>query len=276
MSTLTGALLNDSAETRLPLEDSSPGNVSRYETSTVAPSILYCERLPYISSAATYTDLSATNRILHQIWRSSSPLQIHITMSQLRRTLLLGLIPSVFATPLNNRDSDPPVPVIAGPDSQIFPCTATLVANLPCPTGPPLSYATTETLYQEVDCKGCLDVTLHTIPEACSTPTEIPDEVHGTATAFYFICSPTPTLPIHPRGIEPRQGACTTKLILPVGITGVTATVFKEYITVTRRLPCGGCELVTSTGVGGLGVIAPPGVTVTVHVGTRTAYGCLE
>lgn len=183
-------------------------------------------------------------------------------------------MPSVFATPLNNRDSDPPVPVIAGPDSQIFPCIATLVAQQPCPAGPPLSYATTETLYQEVDCEGCPDVTLRNVLEACTTPTKVREEVRSTATEWEFTCSPTTTLPIHPRGIEPRQGACTTTLILPVGVTGVTATVFREYVTVTSRLPCGGCELVTSTAVGGLGVIIPPGATVTADVGTRTAYAC--
>lgn len=195
-------------------------------------------------------------------------------MSQLRRTLLLGLIPSVFTTLLSNLDSDAPVPVVAGPDSQIFPCTATLVAQQPCPTGPSRFYTATETLYQEVDCEGCLDVTLRSVLEACSTTTEIPEEVRGTATEWEFICSPTPTLPIHPREIEPRQGACTTTLILPVGIAGVTATVFREYVTVTSRRPCGGCELVTSTAIGGLGVIIPPGVTVTADVGTRTAYAC--
>lgn len=196
-------------------------------------------------------------------------------MLQLRRSFLLGLLPSAFSKPLNNRDPGSQVPVLAGPVPQIFPCTATLdVTPQPCSTGPPISYAATETLYKEVDCVGCLDVTLQTTSEACPAPTEVPEEVDETTTEWEVVCSPTPTLPIHARELAPRQDTCSTTLMLPVPIMGVTATVFKEYVTVTSRLPCGGCELVTSTVVGGLGPIIPPGATVTADVGTRTRYAC--
>lgn len=198
-------------------------------------------------------------------------------MLELRSTLLLALFPQALSNPLNNRAPDQQVPVLAGPDSQILPCTATLdVPQQPCPTRPPHAYTATETLYQEVDCAGCLDVTLRTVPEPCSTPTAVLEEVDGTATEWEAICSPTPTLPIHPREVEPRQEACSTTLMLPVEVVGVTATVFNEYITVTSKLPCGGCELVTSTVVGGLGVINRPGVTATADVGTTTAYACSD
>ena len=198
-------------------------------------------------------------------------------MLELRRILLLGLLPSAITTTLKASNSDVPAPIAAGPDPQIFSCTATLdIARRPCAAGPPLAYTATETLYREVNCAGCFDVTLRTVSDACPGPTGRPEGVEGTATEWEVICSPTPTLPIHSRAVEPRQETCSTTLMLPAEIVGVTATVFNEWVTVTSILPCEGCELVTSTVVGGLGPIIPPGVTVTADVGTRMAYACSD
>lgn len=210
-------------------------------------------------------------------------------MSAPTKLLLLTLLSPVLSHPLDARSPDPPVPVIVRPpDSQIFPCTATIdVPPPPCTTELPPTYAATETLYREVDCAGCLAVTLRTpIQYPCPTPApplETPYDsaeiLNSTTTEWETVCSPTPTLPllilpydeVYPRQVRP---ACPTTLILPVESTGATATIYKDYVTVTSNVPCGGCDLVLSTMIGGMGVIRPTAPTETVEVGTTTAYQC--
>ena len=211
--------------------------------------------------------------------RSFDP-SLYYTMSALRTTLFVTLISSALSHPL-----DTPIPAIAlPPDSQIFPCTATLdAAPQPCATDPPLAYATTQTLFTEVNCGGCLEVSLRrTMHPACPTPTAATRTIDGTVTEWEAVCSPTPTLPIvlpqeelFPRQVAPVEPpACRTTLWLPAENSGSTATVYLEHTTVTSGLPCGGCELVTSTRVGGLGQIQVPGITATEPIGTSTAYVC--
>lgn len=201
-------------------------------------------------------------------------------MSTLRRALILTLASRAFTHPV-----DPPVPVIVGPpDSQIFPCTATLeVAPQPCPTEEPKVYAATETLFREVDCAGCLNVTVCTVSEQpCPTPTAPPETEDGTTTQWQTVCSPTTALPLgHPydelhrrQEVSIARPACPTTLMLPMEGFGATETVFESWTTVTSLVPCGGCDLVMSTMIGGMGAILSPGATATEPVGTETVYAC--
>ena len=153
----------------------------------------------------------------------------------------------------------------------------------PCATDPPVVYATTQTLYTEVNCGGCLEVSLHTTMHyPCPTPANPTETIDGTATEWETLCLLTPTLPIVPPDdrLYRRQDttfarpACPTTLIVPVSSTGATETVYEQYTTVTSTVPCGGCDLVTSTMVGGLGAMRSPGLTATEPVGTSTVYAC--
>lgn len=204
----------------------------------------------------------------------------NVTMPTIRRALTLALASHAFTHPV-----DPPVPVIVGPpDSQIFPCTATLeVPPQPCPTEQPKACAATETLFSEVDCGGCLGVTVRTVSgHPCPTPTGPVETVDGTTTEWETVCSPTTALPIfrtydelHRRQEAPIiRTACPTTLIIPVEGFGAVETVFERWVTETSLVPCGSCDLVTSTMVGGLGAILAPGTTATEQVGTSTTYAC--
>lgn len=193
-------------------------------------------------------------------------------------TLITVLLPTLFSRAITH-PVDPP-------GSQIFPCTATFeVPPRPCATEQSYVYAATETLFSEVDCAGCLNATIHTTSnQRCPTKTGPGplETIDGTTTEWEAICSPTPTLPlIHPyngphRRQEPPIGrpVCPTTLVIPVEGIGATETVYERYVTVTSHVPCGSCDLVTSTMVGGLGAIRSPGITATEPVGTSTVYAC--
>ncbi|MBE3050336.1 hypothetical protein IMZ48_49140, partial [Candidatus Bathyarchaeota archaeon] len=153
-------------------------------------------------------------------------------MSTLRATFLFALLSLGLTHPLDARSPDPPVPgIVPPPGSQIFPCTSTLNMSLPsCATSPPHAYAATKMLYREVDCAGCLAVSLRTTRDnPCPAQTEAPLEtVDGTTTEWETVCSPTSMLPLnYPRdGLRPRQIAsttrpsCPTTLMIPVENTG--------------------------------------------------------
>lgn len=201
-------------------------------------------------------------------------------MSTIRGALVLIIASRAFTHPV-----DPPVPaILAPPDSQIFPCTATLeVPQQPCPTEAPRLYAATETLTSEVDCAGCLNVTVSTVSNhPCPTATGPLETIDATTTEWEAICSPTTALPlVHSYdNLHPRQDAhypppsCPTTLMLPNNAFGPAGTLFESWVTVTSLVPCGGCELVTRTMVAGMGVIRSPGYTATEPVGTSTTYAC--
>ncbi|SPO01478.1 uncharacterized protein DNG_04151 [Cephalotrichum gorgonifer] len=232
-------------------------------------------------------------------------------MSLLRRTLLLAILVHLTLThPLDGRAIQPvdPLPTperqiqnLAGPpDSQIFPCTATLNTRR-CQPASTYAYAATKTIKQEVDCEGCLAVEVRTLPgRNCPTPTAGQQVVDETVTEWEAVCSPTPTLPLVQAGDDPYPGyepypgedlgvredlrprqqdpapTCLTTLILPEEGTGVTVTVFNEFVTVTSSVPCGGCSLTVSTRVGGVGPLIRPGITATEETGTATVYECYD
>lgn len=222
-----------------------------------------------------------------------------------------------------------PGPHVAGPpgDPQILPCTATIgvtYSRLPTPPywpwctengGVERVYEATRTVQQQVDCRGCLAVTVETFPAEASCEDEYSDYYSndgedddgyyaarpkkrteaavGTKTIYETVCSPTTTpIKIQGRQEEPTptpvvigdEGAaqapavstpCVSTLVVPEVWVGLTVTVFLDMMTVTSKVDCGGCALHLSTRVGGLGPIVQPGVTATVDVATTVVYECL-
>jgi hypothetical protein len=170
-------------------------------------------------------------------------------------------------------------------------------------------YASTRTLEYEIDCHGCaaLDIKTHLPQISCPQQTPRATTSLPATTVYRTICAPSPSSPAGGDGdgdgddgdtarLELRDGlavgaeegpvatqllkggaglqACSTTLIVPgMGTTGTT-TQYQRVVTLTSRLNCGGCGLVLSTRIGGLGPIMRPGVTATEAVGTSTVYTC--
>jgi len=167
-------------------------------------------------------------------------------------------------------------------------------------------YASTKTLERQVDCAGCLEVEVKTFPDGVACPSRTASlttavttiSLDATTTVYETVCSPTPTFAdmLELRVVEARQEAgdggvvetmllkgaaaglaplaCPTTLVVPQDGMGGTSTRFEKVVTVTSYINCGGCKLVISTRVGGLGPIMRPGITASQPTGTATSYIC--
>jgi ribosomal protein S27E len=146
-------------------------------------------------------------------------------------------------------------------------------------------YPSTTTVYRQVNCKGCSKVTVKEHPEVMCPNMRITASISmATPTTKYeTVCSPTPTAKeIHDRQVLLSLGvevgaiaACPTTIFVTAGNdNGPTSTVYKQIISQVQKVNCGGCSLVISTRLGGLGPIYRPSSTVTGAIATTTSYEC--
>lgn len=201
--------------------------------------------------------------------------------------------------PITPTPTSPTITVRPGlPSSDIEDCTSTIditISRLATPPywpqcsfdGTMTAYPATVTQSQEVDCGGCLNVEVSSSPEIncpamiynASTSVETPTTEWTTVcsrTTALSQMTPTPPVPTtDPPVAERDEDSCPTTLYVSALIQGgPVATVFQGTVSLTEKVPCGGCELVVVTEMGGEGpVIMPPTSTVTA-TGTTTVYQC--
>ncbi len=175
-------------------------------------------------------------------------------------------------------------------------------------------YPTTTVLYTSVNCRGCDHVYVDGIrfcPNRVATTTKrvstastfwltvcqsssllgrnVELETPATTTAggpgatLTPVAAPSPLITSAPKAtaaLGARQGAAeiaacpTTYIIPPEKSAGRTLTTYSRYTTTTVFLNCGGCPLVVSTALQGIGPLVSFTKTTTLPVGTKTAYAC--
>jgi ribosomal protein S27E len=153
-------------------------------------------------------------------------------------------------------------------------------------------YPATQTAFQQVDCKGCIDVQVHQTP-IVHCPAMIINTTTSVATPttqYMTVCSPTTAFSqIGGRGVA-AVASPTINNVAPAAITsclvpttlwvsaalvgGPKSTVYQRMVTETQQVECHGCSLVVSIKLGGQGPLWKPTATMTSAIGTSTVYQC--
>lgn len=191
-------------------------------------------------------------------------------------------------------------------------CTWTTFEKVPYPCtfdNVDTVYPTIATSTKYVDCHGCLDVevdkqiwycpnqiinatqvvqTPKTTWTTVCAPVTVPGQMtawHATPAIISKMLAPTAQpvvrLPVaerrNPQGnlMDQQPAACPTTIVVqPPQSAGSTSTAYRQTITSTSRVPCGGCPLVVSTALAGPGPAGRFTTTVTAPSRTVTAYAC--
>ncbi|KAK3943217.1 hypothetical protein QBC46DRAFT_307527 [Diplogelasinospora grovesii] len=200
---------------------------------------------------------------------------------------------------------DPGGPMV--PASSQSPTPSTKVTS-PCSwDGTETLYPYTTTLYRQINCHGCQSVDVHSDiwfcpnmrindTEKVSTPSTYWSTVCEPLTALSQLTetdtpatitsdgpvvtgmpnpAPTPLITNSNVGVQPTAACPTTFMVNPGQSAGRTLTRYSKFTTTTIQLDCGGCTLVTSTAIAGYGPIGRFTATITLPLGTVTAYACL-
>ncbi|KAK4034785.1 hypothetical protein C8A01DRAFT_18480 [Parachaetomium inaequale] len=184
-------------------------------------------------------------------------------------------------------------------------CTTTTseTYGYPCEwDGTTTLYPSTTVLFKQINCNGCENVYVHRDIYYCPN-----QRINGTlkagvpSTSWSTICSQSaalarraePDTPASTTGSDlgalptdgpkgarsPAEGiqpaACPTTLVVqPPRVAGKTATSYLSFTTTTALVSCGGCPLVISTALVGLGPPVAFETTTTLPVGAVTTYAC--
>jgi hypothetical protein len=193
-------------------------------------------------------------------------------------------------------------------------CTTTTseTYGYPCEwDGTTTMYPSTTVLFQQINCNGCENVYVHKDYYYC--PNQSINGTLKAAipsTSWSTICSPSAALarrietdapatttgsdlaaalptdaPLRAQpglkgarrpaeGVQPAAACPTTLVVQPPRVAGKTATSYLTFTTTTALVSCGGCPLVISTALVGLGPPVAFETTTTLPVGAVTTYAC--